>query len=255
MSFGVPPFSGHFGGEGVVSSMGVVGTLGTADSGGTADILPFSVDPATGAQYVTGIGTFTTNGAVNQGTPWLGTSAGTFAWPVKLYFSDGVAVNESGGNILVNVQNFAIGQFGNSDNTSPSLTSAIVFSDTLVFNSTSGSWDRLRGDATSGAWTNIKAGTVAVNLLPLPGVLFGTLGTIGTTSTAIPISGNLSGRKSIIFYNLGTSRIWLTGSNGIGSTGIPVGIGDYSPSIDIGTGVIYGVADTAGGTVTTLEVS
>ena len=49
-AFGTPPFVGHTGGQNEISSMGVVGTLGTADTNGTAQILPFSVDPATGAR-------------------------------------------------------------------------------------------------------------------------------------------------------------------------------------------------------------
>lgn len=106
----------------------------------------------------------------------------------------------------------------------------------------------------AGTITKIEGGTLATNLLPLAGVVHGTSVAIGTTATAIPASP-LASRKSIIFYNLGTSRIWLTGSGGIGSTGIPVGTADYSPAIDVGTSVIYGVADTAGGTVTTFEVS
>ena len=35
-----------------LSIVGVVGTLGTADEGGTAQVLPFGVNPATGAAYV-----------------------------------------------------------------------------------------------------------------------------------------------------------------------------------------------------------
>ena len=52
MSFGTPPFSARFTGDGVAASMGVVGTQGTADVSSTASLLPFAVNPATGAQYV-----------------------------------------------------------------------------------------------------------------------------------------------------------------------------------------------------------
>lgn len=52
MSFkGTPPFVPHFSNE-VPSELGVVGTLGTSDTGGTSQLIPFSADPTTGAQYV-----------------------------------------------------------------------------------------------------------------------------------------------------------------------------------------------------------
>jgi len=38
-------------------------------------------------------------------------------------------------------------------------------------------------------------------------------------------------------------------------TGLPLGTADYSPSMDLGTTVLYGIADTVGGTAIVLEVS
>lgn len=57
--------------NGVPSMLGVIGTLGTADTSGTALTVPIGVDPLTGAQYVSIIGT-TANGtsqiAIQGGT-------------------------------------------------------------------------------------------------------------------------------------------------------------------------------------------
>ena len=103
-----------------------------------------------------------------------------------------------------------------------------------------------------GTITTITAGTIDIK--PLGGVvLSGTVG-IGTTATAIPASA-LASRKSLIVYNSGTSRVALGGS-GVGTaTGLPLGTADYSPSLDLGTTILYGIADTAGGTAIVLEVS
>lgn len=79
--------------------------------------------------------------------------------PVNLY-AQGTALQQSGGNLLVNVQNFAIGTYGNSDGTAANLTSALSFSEGLLYNGTT--WDRWRGDTTSGAWVNVKNSSIAV---------------------------------------------------------------------------------------------
>lgn len=93
MAFGTPPYVSHIGGQNERSIMGVVGTLGTADTAGTAPILPFSIDPLTGALYTEMIsgsssvspvptigqstfGTLGTTGATLVGTLVGGTSSG-----------------------------------------------------------------------------------------------------------------------------------------------------------------------------------
>jgi hypothetical protein len=95
---------------------------------------------------------------------------------------------------------------------------------------------------------------VLATLRGLSGVVLSGARTVGTTATAIPAS-SLSDRKSLILYNNGTSTIYLGGSAVTSSTGLPVGTADYSPSFDLGSSVLYGVAGTAGGTVIVLEVS
>lgn len=73
-----------------------------------------------------------------------------------LYGWDGSAwdrLNASGGNLVVNVGNFATGQYGNTDDTAANLTSALVFAEMLVYDGST--WDRLRGDATDGALVNL----------------------------------------------------------------------------------------------------
>lgn len=67
---------------------------------------------------------------------------------------------DSSRNLMVNVQNFAIGTYGNSDGTAANLTSGLAFSEGLLYNGTT--WDRWRGDTTSGAWVNVKNSSIAV---------------------------------------------------------------------------------------------
>jgi len=75
------------------------------------------------------------------------------------------------------------------------------------------------------------------------------------TATALPAT-ILSNRKSMVAYNNGTISIYLggTGVTGAGN-GIPVGTGDFSPAIDLGTAIIYGYGTSAGGTMIVMEVS
>jgi len=75
------------------------------------------------------------------------------------------------------------------------------------------------------------------------------------TATALPAT-ILSNRKSMVAYNNGTISIYLggTGVTGAGN-GIPVGTGDFSPAIDLGTSIIYGYGTSAGGTMIVMEVS
>lgn len=100
---------------------------------------------------------------------------------VGLYFSDGTAVNQSGGNVMVNVGNFATGSFGNTDGNAANLTSALTFSEPLVFNGTS--WDRLKGDSTNGAYVNLKANPLVTS--PLVGQA-----KIAVTGTAVQLASH-----------------------------------------------------------------
>lgn len=100
----------------------------------------------------------------------------------------------------------------------------------------------------------ITGGTIDTNLLPLSGVPKVTSLAVGTTATAIPTTP-LTGRKSCIMYNSGTATIYLGGTEVTASIGLPVGTADYSPSMDLGTTVIYGICSTAGGTIRVLEIS
>jgi hypothetical protein len=59
--FGSAPNWPHQSANNTYSILGVIGTLGTADTTGTALTVPIAVDPLTGAQYVSIIGT-TANG-------------------------------------------------------------------------------------------------------------------------------------------------------------------------------------------------
>lgn len=77
----VPHVSGH-----VASEMGVVGTLGTSDTAGTARILPFSVNPTTGAAYVDLIGAGT-NLSVIPATGFSGGTVGVGTAAVEMTFT------------------------------------------------------------------------------------------------------------------------------------------------------------------------
>lgn len=108
------------------------------------------------------------------------------------------------------------------------------------------------GTLTLGTIDILKLGTVAV--VPLGGAVLSSSVAVGSTATAIPTTP-LTSRKSLILYNSGTSRISLGGIGVTTTTGLPLGTADYSPSIDLGTTVLYGIADTAGGTVIAMEAS
>lgn len=92
----------------------------------------------------------------------------------------------------------------------------------------------------------------------LHGVPLVTAVTIPTSAggTALPLS-TLANRKSWIAYNSGTVTVWIggTGVTASNTGGLPIGTGEFSPAIDLGTAVIYGIAASAGGTLTLLEVS
>ena len=110
-------------------------------------------------------------------------------------------------------------------------------------------------DIVSGESINI--GTVeigTVDVRPLSGVVLSTTVGIGTTATTIPGTA-LTSRKSCILYNNGTTSVYLGGTGVTTTTGLLVGTADYSPSLDLGTTILYGIAGTVGGTVNILEIS
>ena len=107
---------------------------------------------------------------------------------------------------------------------------------------------------TLGILTN---GTVATNILPLGGVVLTTAVTLGTAAggSALPASA-LSGRKSMICYNVGTLTCYIGGTGVSTTAGIPIGTAEYSPAIDLGTTILYGISSaTAGATLVVMEVS
>lgn len=94
------------------------------------------------------------------------------------------------------------------------------------------------------------------NIGALSGVVLTTAVAVANgTATALP-SSTLASRKAFIGYNNGTTDVYLGGTGVTGaSDGIPVGTGDFTPSIDLGTAELYGVAAAAGGTIIVMEVS
>jgi hypothetical protein len=111
---------------------------------------------------------------------------------------------------------------------------------------------------TSGTTQRIVAGLDGgMTVTGLHGVPLVTAVTIANgTATALPAI-TLSRRKAWIAYNSGTTSVWIGGAGITASNtgGIPVGTSDFSPAIDLGTAVIYGIAASNGGTLTVLEVS
>lgn len=92
----------------------------------------------------------------------------------------------------------------------------------------------------------------------LHGVALTTGVAVGTASggTALPPT-TLANRKSMIFYNSGTAKVWFGGTEvgTVDTAGMPLGTTEWSPAFDFGTAVMYARAGIAGGTVTVLEVS
>ena len=95
------------------------------------------------------------------------------------------------------------------------------------------------------------------NIGALCGVVLATAVTVANgTATAIP-GTTLTNRKTFTCFNSGTTKCWLGGTGVTASDvgGIPVGTQEYSPSVDMGTAIIYGISGTSGGTLTVFEVS
>jgi hypothetical protein len=74
-----------------------------------------------------------------------------------------------------------------------------------------------------------------------------------STATLLPATRAVN-RQTWIAYNDGSAPLYLGGSGVTTSTGIPVGTGAYSPSIDLGNAQIYGIT-TGAGTVRVMEIS
>lgn len=103
---------------------------------------------------------------------------------------------------------------------------------------------------------NVTAGTITAgtfSLNPLAGSVLTTLVAMGTAGTAAIPTTALSGRKALIAYNSGTTTVYIGGSGVSTASGIPIPINSYTPSFDLGTGVLYGIG--GGGTLTALEIS
>ena len=99
----------------------------------------------------------------------------------------------------------------------------------------------------------ITAGTI--DLKPLPGSILTTAVTIGTAGTAAIPSSTLTGRKALIGFNTGSVTVYLGGTVVTTTSGIPIGTNAFTPSFDLGTGVLYGVGSTVGGTIIAMEIS
>ncbi len=257
------------------SMLGVVGTLGTADVGGTAKTLPVGIDPSTGAIYVNNLGAGGSGGSQYAELGTVGTATGNaivfreeggtlravgtqFPLPVEI-LSGTTHLNQSGGNLLVNVQNFAIGQFGNSDAVQANLTSALDFSQPMVYNRAAGSWDRmtdangdnggtgvgllgvgLLGIDSGGTWHAIKtdtSGFITPKLNPIPTIGIQTYGTLGTTGAAMVgtlVGGTGSGAGTEIFVTSVSLSIPSTG----GSQDVSIGWGTAAGTYHSGTASI-----------------
>lgn len=87
----------------------------------------------------------------------------------------------------------------------------------------------------------------------LNGSITNTQVVISSTATLLPATV-ANGRQTWIAYNDGSAPMYLGGAAVTTSTGIPVGTGSYSPSIDLGGAKIYGIT-TGSGTIRVMEIS
>ena len=119
--------------------------------------------------------------------------------------------------------------------------------------------------ATIGTIQNLVSGTIvqasgtlttgSIDILPLSGLVLTTAVTIGTVGTAAIPSTVLTNRKALIGFNTGTVTVYLGGTGVTTTSGIPIGTNAFTPSIDLGTGILYGIAGTTGGTIIAMEIS
>lgn len=153
---------GHVGANNERSIIGVIGTLGTADTGGTSSVLPFAVDPLTGAMYVNDLSgaTGTVNSKILNGT-LTNLVSGTI---------NALAAGTITAGTLTNLVSGTINALAAGTITAGTLTNLV-----------SGTINALAaGTITGGTLGNLNAGTVQLNPVPVPAtLLFGTLGTAG----------------------------------------------------------------------------
>lgn len=102
-------------------------------------------------------------------------------------------------------------------------------------------------DAQTGGWNVVRIGAV--------GSVLTTAVNIGTTGTAALPTTALANRKAMFFYNAGTSSVAYGGTGLTYAGGIPVGTGDESRALSVGTAQVFAIAQTAGGTVIVFEIS
>jgi len=123
-----------------------------------------------------------------------------------------------------------------------------------VFNGTT--WDRLRGDTTSGMWVNVKSavsptGTAGVTTATSSTITTGQV-TVDTTVGGIVIKASNASRRSIIIRNQGTVDMYI-GPSGVTSTsGLLIKAGE-SITLDRNTAAIYGIVASTSTTAGYLE--
>lgn len=77
---------------------------------------------------------------------------------------------------------------------------------------------------------------------------------VGTSATLLPAT-KAPGRKTWLAYNDGTATVYLGGASVTATTGIPMGTSAFSPSIDLGNALVYGITAGGNGTVRIMEIS
>lgn len=230
--------SGTTTGVGVVSmlSAGTVSMInaGTLTSLGTVPgvgVVTTVTNLSNGSVRMT-VGTITTGTIVNSGTT---TGVGVVTSVTNL--ASGTLLSSgttTGVGVVTSVTNLASGTL---------LSSGTTTGVGVVTSLTQGSINVTAG--------TITAGTFSLN--PLAGSVLTTLVAMGTAGTAAIPTTALSGRKALIAYNSGTTTVYIGGSGVSTASGIPIPINSYTPSFDLGTGVLYGIG--GGGTLTALEIS
>lgn len=90
-----------------------------------------------------------------------------------LYAEDGTALNHSGGNLLTNVQNFAVGQFSNTATVATNLTSALVMNQNQIYDGAN--WVRWNGIVTV---ANPASANLSGNVTLDPGSRTGVVGNL-----------------------------------------------------------------------------
>lgn len=112
-------------------------------------------------------------------------------------------------------------------------------------------------DAATGAAWGKEIGTPSTLPVSLQGSVDNNAVSIGTVPTAIPTS-SLTSRRTFLGYNVGSSTVYIGGTNVATSgskLGIPIVGTSFTPSIDLGTAILYGIVSGTGGTIVALEVS